>query len=102
MEPLHDRLPVDGTAYEVGADYRLHWDGPDANRIYVQNLARRSHGIADPNLGLVAWRSAVIINSLIDREHYSLKQDDITLSFDRRQPTDDVMAAGPVTEREPS
>lgn len=101
MAPLHDRLPVDGTSYEVGADYRVHWDGPDDNRIYVQNGARRSHGVADPNLGLVAWRSAVIINSLLDREHYSLKEDDITLSFDRRQATDSAPAR-PVTERKAS
>lgn len=82
IAPLHDRMPVDGDAYEVGADYRVAWDGPAANRIYIQNGARRSHGVADPNLGLVAWRSAVIINSLLDREYYSLKQDDITLSFE--------------------
>ncbi|GIJ29218.1 L-lysine 6-monooxygenase [Micromonospora qiuiae] len=86
MAPLRDRLPVDGDAYAVGRDYRVHWDGPDTNRIYVQNGARHSHGIADPNLGLVAWRSAVIINSLLDREHYSLKRDDITLSLDWQEP----------------
>jgi lysine N6-hydroxylase len=81
MAPLHDRMAFDGDAYEVGGDYRVPWDGPAANRIYVQNLAKHSHGVADPNLGLAAWRSAVIVNSFLGREHYSLKEDDITLSF---------------------
>ncbi len=81
LAPLRDRLPVRGDGYEVDRDYRLLWDGPDENRIYVQNAAQHSHGVADPNLGLAAWRSAVILNSLLDREHYSLKAEDITLSL---------------------
>jgi lysine N6-hydroxylase len=81
MAPLHDRMPRDGDGYAVCGDYRVRWDGPDRNRIYLQNGALRSHGVADPNLGLAAWRSAVIINSLLDREHYALKGDDITLSL---------------------
>ncbi|MFH8467621.1 hypothetical protein [Streptomyces sp. NPDC017991] len=51
------------------------------NRIYIQNGARKSHGVADPGLGLAAWRSAVILNSLLDKEYYCLGGDDITLSF---------------------
>jgi lysine N6-hydroxylase len=80
MEPLGGRLPIRGDAYEVERDYRVRWDGPDANRIYVQNGARRTHGVGDPNLSLAAWRSATILNSLLGREVYSLKDEDITLS----------------------
>lgn len=80
MAPLGERMPVRGDGYEVERDYRVRWDGPDANRIYVQNGARRTHGIADPNLSLASWRSATILNSLLDREVYSLKDEDITLS----------------------
>ncbi|SFP42913.1 lysine N6-hydroxylase [Amycolatopsis arida] len=82
MEPLHDRMPRTDDGYQVARDYRVPWDGPDTNRIYVQNGARTSHGVADPNLSLAAWRSATIINSLLDRECYSLKEEDITLSLD--------------------
>lgn len=81
MASLHDRVALDGDAYAVCGDYRVPWDGPDSNRIYIQNGALRSHGVADPNLGLAAWRSAVIINSLLEREHYALKADDIALSL---------------------
>jgi lysine N6-hydroxylase len=36
--------------------------------VYVQNGALRSHGVADPNLSLSAWRSAVILNSATGRQ----------------------------------
>jgi lysine N6-hydroxylase len=81
MEPLAARLPTADDAYRVDRDYRVPWDGPDANRIYVQNGARRTHGISDPNLSLASWRSATILNSLFEREVYNLKDEDITLSF---------------------
>lgn len=82
MAPLADRLPVTDDGYDVAPDYRVRWNGPDANHIYVQNGARHSHGIADPNLSLAAWRSAMIINSLLDREYYALKEEGITLDLD--------------------
>jgi lysine N6-hydroxylase len=79
LDPLRDRLPVAADTFRVERDYRVLWDGPDTNRIYVQNGARRTHGVADPNLSLAAWRSATILNSLLNREVYCLKDEDITL-----------------------
>ena len=55
---------------ELSHDYRARWDGPEQNRIYVQNGGRYSHGIADPQLSLAAHRAAVIVNSLLDRPVY--------------------------------
>jgi len=37
----------------------------------VHNAARHSHGIADPYLSLVAWRSAVMLNSLMGRAYFN-------------------------------
>ncbi|MGW7544693.1 lysine N(6)-hydroxylase/L-ornithine N(5)-oxygenase family protein [Streptomyces sp. NPDC054770] len=85
MEPLRDRLPLAGDEYIVERDYRIAWDGPDTSRIFVQNAARGSHGVADPNLSLAAWRSAVIINSLLGRDHYALRRQDITLNLSRNE-----------------
>lgn len=83
MAPLRDRMALADGTYRTEGDYRVGWDGPDLNRIYVQNGARRSHGIADSTLGLAAWRGAVIINSLLGHDQYPLKAEDITLSLDR-------------------
>ncbi|MFG2792284.1 lysine N(6)-hydroxylase/L-ornithine N(5)-oxygenase family protein [Streptomyces sp. NPDC048419] len=40
--------------------------------IYVQNAERHSHGVGAPDLGLAAWRSATILNSLTGEETYRL------------------------------
>jgi lysine N6-hydroxylase len=60
----------------VDALHRLELDGPVTGRIYVQNAERHSHGVGAPDLGLAAWRSAVILNDLTalltGEEHYPL------------------------------
>jgi lysine N6-hydroxylase len=53
---------------KLAEDYSISWGGPPTRRIYMQNAGRQSHGIADPQLSLTAWRSAVIVNSLLGRE----------------------------------
>jgi lysine N6-hydroxylase len=70
MEPLRERISMGEDGFEVGKDYSLRWDGPSNLRIYVQNFAQNSHGIADPNLSLSAWRSARILNSHLGREQF--------------------------------
>ncbi|WP_409281677.1 lysine N(6)-hydroxylase/L-ornithine N(5)-oxygenase family protein [Pseudomonas defluvii] len=55
----------------LNQDYSAQWDGPASNRIYVQNAGRYTHGIADPQLSLAAWRSAVIINSIAEKPLYA-------------------------------
>ncbi|MEU0741740.1 SidA/IucD/PvdA family monooxygenase [Streptomyces sp. NPDC006134] len=40
--------------------------------IYVQNAETHTHGIGTPDLGLAAWRSATILNTLTGKEPYPL------------------------------
>jgi lysine N6-hydroxylase len=72
LAPLEDRIHHTADGYRVDADFSIGWDGPPDRRIYVQNAARHSHGIADPNLSLAAWRSAVIVNSVCGRPVYDV------------------------------
>ena len=67
LEPLRAEgmLPWGDHGFELYPDFSIKWDGPQGRQIYVQNRARHTHGIADPNLSLMAWRSATIINSLM-------------------------------------
>jgi lysine N6-hydroxylase len=67
---LKDRLALSDGLPVVRPDFSLEWDGPAEHRIFVQNAARREYGVADPNLSLLAWRSAVITNCLIGRQRY--------------------------------
>ena len=45
---------------------------PSPARVYVQNAERHTHGVGAPDLGLAAWRSATILNSLTGKEPYPL------------------------------
>ncbi|MGW4458124.1 lysine N(6)-hydroxylase/L-ornithine N(5)-oxygenase family protein [Streptomyces albidoflavus] len=102
LAPLLDELPRhdDGT-FRVRADFRLDTDtGPGG--VWVQNAARHSHGLADPNLSLSAWRSAVILNSLGGREVFRTDGFDTTFTFGPdgspppalREPTPPTLAEG--------
>lgn len=72
LESLRPQLRfVDCGGHEelaIRDDFSLEWDGPPGCRVYVQNGARTQYGIADPNLSLVSWRSAKILNSILGRE----------------------------------
>ncbi|HBF83389.1 MAG TPA: L-lysine 6-monooxygenase [Streptomyces sp.] len=85
---LHHGLPV------VRSDFSLDWDGPAQNRIYVQNAARREFGVADPNLSLLAWRSAVITNSLLGQERYDVGSVSAALEWE-------PLASGTADPRQP-
>ncbi|CAM5371026.1 lysine N(6)-hydroxylase/L-ornithine N(5)-oxygenase family protein [Streptomyces aurantiogriseus] len=42
------------------------------SNIYVQNAERHTHGVGAPDLGLAAWRSATILNTLTGKDTYRL------------------------------
>lgn len=83
MRGLADRIGWDKGGYVVRSDFSIEWDGPSGLRIYAQNAARHMRGVADPNLSLMAWRSAVIANSLIGRAVYDVNGDSSIFDFDR-------------------
>ncbi|WP_327043523.1 SidA/IucD/PvdA family monooxygenase [Microbispora sp. NBC_01189] len=55
----------------VGDDYALSLDLRTSGRVFLQNGARHAWGIADPNLSLLAWRSAVILNAILGYRRYN-------------------------------
>ncbi|MEY4575853.1 MAG: hypothetical protein RL701_556 [Pseudomonadota bacterium] len=71
LKSISDMLTRDNKGHlKLRESYVANWSGPDTHRIYIQNAGRYSHGIADPQLSLAAWRAAVIVNSLLGRELY--------------------------------
>ncbi|WP_036304138.1 lysine N(6)-hydroxylase/L-ornithine N(5)-oxygenase family protein [Methylomicrobium agile] len=73
LMPLRGRLDLDADGLpRLTEDYRVPWDGPAEHRIYMQNAGRNSHGVADAQLSLAAWRSAIIINSLMEEAIYDV------------------------------
>lgn len=83
LEPLRHRIELDAHGkFSVNEDFSIVWDGAGSNRIYVQNAARHTHGVPDPNLSLAAWRSAKIINSVTGRRVYHMDQEDTAVDWD--------------------
>lgn len=54
----------------VGADFRAQRCDGGKGAIFVQNAETFQHGVGAPDLGLGAFRNAVITNQLLDKEHY--------------------------------
>ncbi|MGW3723994.1 lysine N(6)-hydroxylase/L-ornithine N(5)-oxygenase family protein [Streptomyces sp. NPDC000851] len=56
----------------IDDEYRLLLDPAITGAIHIQNAAPHTHGVGTPDLGLAAWRSATILNSLTGKEPYPL------------------------------
>ena len=82
MRPLSDRLSWDRDGFTVRPDFSIEWDGPPQLQIYAQDAARHMRGVADPNLSLMAWRSAIIANSLLKRQVYHVKGESSVFDLD--------------------
>jgi lysine N6-hydroxylase len=73
LGPLATDLHRDaGGRLAVDADYRVGLSGPGA--LYVQNAERHTHGVGAPDLGLIAWRAATILNSVCGKKVYPLPE----------------------------
>ncbi|MEV7276447.1 SidA/IucD/PvdA family monooxygenase [Streptomyces sp. NPDC093111] len=56
----------------IDSAYRLVLDDSVTGSVYVQNAEKHTHGVGAPDLGLAAWRSAVILNAVTGKEPYPL------------------------------
>ncbi|MFG2644286.1 lysine N(6)-hydroxylase/L-ornithine N(5)-oxygenase family protein [Streptomyces sp. NPDC048370] len=65
----------------IDTDYRLVLDPSVTGSVYVQNAEKHTHGVGAPDLGLAAWRSATILNSLTGKEPYPLPRRTAFTSF---------------------
>lgn len=81
LEPLRGRVLDGAGGPRIRRDYSLDWDGPAGLGIYVQNAAEGTHGVADPNLSLSAWRSARIVNAICGRAVYRTEDSRSTISW---------------------
>ena len=74
LEPIRSRLNLDELdRFHLSQHFKVAWDGPTDRRIYAVNAGLHSHGIAEPQLSLTAWRSATIINDLMAAEIFPVR-----------------------------
>jgi len=73
LNPIAHRLQLTADRqYQITPDFTLHWDGPQDNCLFAVNASMHSHGIAEPQLSLMAWRSARILNRVLGRPQFDL------------------------------
>ncbi len=86
LAPLMGRLHTNPLGFNINENFCIQWDGPKENKIFIQNGARHVRGVADPNLSLVAWRSAKIINCLAARKVYDLENESSVFNWQEYMP----------------
>jgi lysine N6-hydroxylase len=73
LDQIRERLEIDATGRLIlDENYRAAWDGPEGHNIFALNHGGASHGIVDPQLSLMAWRSGVIANTLVRRPQFDV------------------------------
>lgn len=73
LGPLGTELDRDAAGrLVVDADYRV--STATRGSVYVQNAERHTHGVGAPDLGLIAWRAATILNSVSGKKVYPLPE----------------------------
>lgn len=81
LASIQDLMVTTDNRLNLAPDYQVCWTGPPDVRIYAQNFGEFSHGISDPNLSLIPWRSARIINSLTGRTVYRTDNSESTIQW---------------------
>lgn len=69
-------------------DYRMKLISQDQNNIFIQNGELHTHGVGAPDLGLGAFRNAVIINQLVGEEVYKTYENNVFQQFGLQQKKD--------------
>lgn len=73
LQPLSDLLDLDEQGrYRVDEQYRVALHRTVPAGLYVQNAEAHTHGVGAPDLGLGAYRAAVILNAVTGRAAYPL------------------------------
>ena len=75
LAPIMDKLELgDDGLLQLDQNFKVRWQGNADNSIYAVNAGLGSHGIADPQLSLAAWRSAKIINDLAQENCFDISE----------------------------
>ncbi|MFT4094932.1 MAG: SidA/IucD/PvdA family monooxygenase [Niabella sp.] len=79
LKPVKNLIRLDNAGrFSVNRNYSVD----DNNRIFVQNAEMHTHGFNAPDLGLGAYRNAVIINSVMQQKVYPVDEQTCFQCFD--------------------
>lgn len=76
IEPLLPELELDDRGRpQVESTFELRRRRRGGERAYIVNGGRTTHGIAESQLSLMAWRSAVILNDVLGRRRFAIERE---------------------------
>ena len=81
LNSITGRYRKDKELVTLNSDFSILWDGPEENKIFIQNGAKNIWGVPNLNLSLNSWRSAVIINSVLNEKMYALEEESSVFSW---------------------
>ncbi|ASN05760.1 lysine N(6)-hydroxylase/L-ornithine N(5)-oxygenase family protein [Virgibacillus necropolis] len=65
----------------IQEDYKLKLNNAGHNHLFIQNGELHTHGVGAPDLGLGAFRNAIIINQLAEKEVYQTYKNNVFQQF---------------------
>ncbi|TCO51859.1 lysine/ornithine N-monooxygenase [Kribbella antiqua] len=75
-DDLRERIEFDDDGgLLVEPDYSVRWKGMNGHKIYSFNASRYSHGLTNAGLTQLPVRAAIVLNSMFDREIYSISDE---------------------------
>ncbi|MGN6601363.1 MAG: lysine N(6)-hydroxylase/L-ornithine N(5)-oxygenase family protein [Ginsengibacter sp.] len=84
LQPLMQHFSTTDDKFDLAEDYSIVSDGRLTGKIYLHNGARHIRGVADPNLSLIAWRSAKILNSVAGENIYKTGLDKSLINWEKQ------------------
>lgn len=75
LDSIRHKIEWEDENFCVNRDFSLSTVCNLNGKIFVHNGAKHVRGVADPNLSLLAWRSGIIINSILGRNEYDVESD---------------------------
>lgn len=73
LDALSERFSTtDDGQYRIASDFTLERVGAHENCLFAVNASMHHHGIADPQLSLMAWRAARILNRVLGEDQFDL------------------------------
>jgi lysine N6-hydroxylase len=71
LQPVKELIRFNGDRlYDVKRNYSVD----DRNSIFVQNAELHTHGFNAPDLGMGPHRNAIILNSILKKEHFKIER----------------------------
>jgi len=73
---LRERVDADTDGEPlIAADYSVIWKGMNGHKMFALNRSMYANGVPDANLTLLPVRAAIVINSMLGRDVYRIRDD---------------------------